>query len=46
MILFNLSGHGNFDMGAYDSYLAGKLQDFEYPEEAIARSMAALPAVG
>jgi len=46
VILFNLSGHGNFDMGAYDSYLAGKLQDFEYPEEAIARSMAALPAVG
>jgi tryptophan synthase beta chain len=46
VILFNLSGHGNFDMGAYDSYLGGKLQDFEYPAEAIAKSMASLPVVG
>ena len=34
-ILFNLSGHGHFDLAAYESYLAGKLEDFEYkPSEA------------
>jgi tryptophan synthase beta chain len=46
VILFCLSGHGHFDMSAFDSYQAGKLQDFEYPAEAIARSMEALPVVG
>ena len=30
MIVFNLSGHGFFDMGAYDQYLAGELVDVEY----------------
>ncbi|MDY0091140.1 MAG: TrpB-like pyridoxal phosphate-dependent enzyme [Candidatus Vecturithrix sp.] len=32
-ILFNLSGHGHFDMSAYDAFLAGKLQDYALPEE-------------
>ncbi len=45
-ILFCLSGHGHFDLSSYDKYLAGQLQDYEYPAEAIARSMAALPKVG
>jgi tryptophan synthase beta chain len=45
-ILFNLSGHGHFDMAAYDSYFSGKLEDFEYPQEAIAASLAHLPKVG
>ena len=45
VILFNLSGHGHFDLAAYDQYLAGKLEDFEYPREAVERSMANLPAV-
>jgi len=45
VILFNLSGHGHFDLGAYDQYLAGKLEDFEYPREAVERSIANLPAV-
>ena len=45
VILFNLSGHGHFDLGAYDAYLAGKLEDFEYPREAVERSMAGLPKV-
>ena len=31
-ILFNLSGHGHFDLGAYDAYLHGQLEDFELPE--------------
>jgi tryptophan synthase beta chain len=42
-ILFNLSGHGLIDMGSYDRYYSGELQDFDYPEEEIARSMANLP---
>ena len=44
-ILFNLSGHGHFDLAAYDDYLAGKLQDYEYPEEAIKKSLANLPKI-
>jgi tryptophan synthase beta chain len=45
-ILFNLSGHGHFDMAAYDNYLSGNLQDYAYPEEKIRESMANLPKVG
>jgi tryptophan synthase beta chain len=45
VILFNLSGHGHFDMGAFDSYFAGKLLDYEHPEEEIARAMQSLPRV-
>lgn len=45
VVLFNLSGHGHFDMAAYDSYFAGKLQDYEYPEEAVARAQQRLPQV-
>jgi tryptophan synthase beta chain len=45
VILFNLSGHGHFDLAAYDAYFAGKLEDFEYPKEAVANAMASLPSV-
>lgn len=45
-IFFNLTGHGHFDMGAYDRYFAGDLVDYEYPSEAIEESLAHLPAVG
>ena len=45
IILFNLSGHGNFDMGAYEAYLAGKLEDYEYPAEAVEAAMMELPKV-
>lgn len=45
VILFNLSGHGHFDMGAYDSYFSGKLQDFEYPAEAVAEAQKRMPQV-
>ena len=45
VILFNLSGHGHFDLAAYDAYFAGNLEDFEYPAEAVARSMKNLPVV-
>ena len=44
-ILFNLSGHGHFDLGAYDSYLRGQLQDYEYPEEKVKEALAVLPKV-
>ncbi len=45
-ILFNLSGHGHFDMQAYIDYQAGKLQDYEYPQEEVAMALAGLPSVG
>ncbi len=45
VILFNLSGHGHFDLAAYDSYLRGKLQDYEYPEAEIKKSLKDLPVV-
>ncbi|OGP71705.1 MAG: TrpB-like pyridoxal-phosphate dependent enzyme, partial [Deltaproteobacteria bacterium RBG_13_58_19] len=32
-IVVNFSGHGHFDLAAYDAYLEGKLEDFAYPEE-------------
>jgi tryptophan synthase beta chain len=46
VILFNLSGHGNLDLGAYDDYFEGKLSDFEYPDSKIQESLATLPKVG
>ncbi len=42
-ILFNLSGHGNMDMAAYDEYLKGKLVDTEYSAEEVERALADLP---
>lgn len=44
-ILIALSGHGYVDMAAYDAYLSGKLQDYEYPEEKIKESLKNLPLV-
>jgi len=44
-ILFNLSGHGHFDMGAYIDFFAGKLVNYEYPAEEIAMALAGLPPV-
>ncbi len=43
-ILFNLCGHGHFDMQAYMDYQAGLLQDYEHPEEEIAIALAGLPS--
>ncbi len=45
VILFNLSGHGHFDMTAYESYLSGKLEDYEYPAKAVKEAMQHLPKV-
>ena len=44
-ILFNLSGHGHFDMAAYIDYFSGKLQDVTYDENELAKAMADLPHV-
>ena len=44
-LFFNLSGHGHFDMASYDKYLAGDLEDYVYPEEAIRAALARLPRV-
>lgn len=45
VIVFNLCGHGHFDMSAYDAYHSGKLQDYEYPAEKVAEAMKDLPQV-
>jgi len=44
-ILFNLCGHGHFDMQAYIDYFAGKLKDLEYDEAELAMALAGLPSV-
>jgi tryptophan synthase beta chain len=44
-ILFNLCGHGHFDIQAYIDYHAGKLQAYEYPAEEVAMALAGLPSV-
>lgn len=46
VILFNLTGHGHFDMSSYDRYLSGQLEDFDYPASAIEQSLQHLPKVG
>ena len=45
VILFNLSGHGHFDMSAYEAYISGKLKDYDYPVEAVNQAMESLPNV-
>jgi len=45
VILFNLSGHGHFDMGAYDAYFKGQLADHDYPQEDIEEALKSLPEV-
>jgi tryptophan synthase beta chain len=44
-ILFNYSGHGLCDLGAYDKYFSGDLEDFEYPGERIEAALAGLPEI-
>jgi len=44
-ILFGLSGHGHFDMGAYDNYLSGQLVDYSLPQAALDEAMGKLPVV-
>ncbi|CCH29719.1 TrpB-like pyridoxal phosphate-dependent enzyme [Actinosynnema sp. NPDC047251] len=44
-ILFGFSGHGHFDMGAFDSFLAGRLEDYDLPQEQIDAALADLPNI-
>jgi tryptophan synthase beta chain len=45
VILFNLCGHGHFDLSAYERYLDGSLEDYEYPLEKVEAALAGLPQV-
>ncbi len=46
VIVFNLSGHGHFDLSAYERYLQGQLEDYRYPTERVAAALADLPVIG
>jgi len=45
VILFNLSGHGYFDMSSYDMYFSGTMEDIDYSEDAIKESLKHLPKI-
>lgn len=45
VILFNLSGHGHFDLTSYDAYLSGKLEDYEYPVELVKEALKKVPQI-
>jgi tryptophan synthase beta chain len=45
VIVFNLSGHGHFDLSAYDAFMQGKIEDFELPDAAIKKALESLPKV-
>ena len=44
-ILFNLCGHGHFDISSYDRYLAGELEDYELPQERIQHALETVPVI-
>jgi len=44
-ILIAHSGHGHFDLAAYDEYLSGRMQDYAYPEEKVKEALKHLPKV-
>jgi predicted alternative tryptophan synthase beta-subunit len=44
-IVFNLSGHGHFDMTSYDKYFSKQLEDYEYPTEKVKEALKHLPKV-
>jgi tryptophan synthase beta chain len=46
VILFNLCGHGHFDLAAYERFLDGSLEDYEYPTEKVRAALEALPSIG
>ncbi len=45
VILFNLSGHGHFDLKAYEDFLAGRLEDYAYPRQQVELAMRELAAI-
>jgi tryptophan synthase beta chain len=46
VIVFNLSGHGHFDLSAYERHLAGRLEDYEYPAARVEAALSGLPTMG
>ena len=44
-IFFNLSGHGHFDLSAYEAYNSGKLEDFEYTQEMLEQGLLTVPEI-
>ncbi|MEU1731210.1 TrpB-like pyridoxal phosphate-dependent enzyme [Streptosporangium sp. NPDC020145] len=44
-ILFGLSGHGHFDLGAFDAYLAGQLEDYAIPQAQLDEALSRLPKI-
>jgi tryptophan synthase beta chain len=44
-IFFNLSGHGHFDLSAYEAYLTNNLDDFEYTDEMLKAGLATIPSI-
>ncbi|KPJ64228.1 MAG: hypothetical protein AMJ45_06245 [Syntrophobacter sp. DG_60] len=44
-IVIAFSGHGHFDLAAYDDYLSGQLKDYEYPEEKIKEALEKIPKI-
>ncbi len=45
VILFGLSGHGHFDLTAYERHLSGLLEDYEYPADRVREALAAVPVM-
>lgn len=45
VIVFNFSGHGHFDLAGYEEYLAGKLEDYEYPKKKVKEALKYLPKI-
>jgi tryptophan synthase beta chain len=45
VILFNLSGHGHFDMASYQAFFDGEIEDHEHPQHEIDAAMAKVPVV-
>jgi len=45
VILMALCGHGHFDLASYDAYLAGELEDYDYPEEKVLAAQMRIPAI-
>ena len=46
VVLFNLSGHGHFDMGAYDKYFLRQIEDYELPDSVLEQAAKSLPSFG
>ena len=45
VIVFNFSGHGHFDLSAYEKYMSNELIDYEYPEAEVQKSLAKIPQI-